>query len=193
VRAWTRTLGTYFERNEKMPRLLIRLLISLVTLIVGVSLSDLSHVEKSPVSTPNQISPVLTVLTGTEAQPQVVCEAPLTFRPLMCALTMRGYDDAFEADDGTCVDVSSERFDSAGKARKEFAKRLASAKEIVERGPVAADGMGQPSGERVVAVYPDHAAVITIRGLWLESMTAASLKHIREAASLRHIREFEKR
>jgi hypothetical protein len=158
-------------------RILFRLLVSLVTFTIGVSIFSLWNVGKDRISTALQTGPAVTepepaILIGRSTPPP---------RPEMHSCGPNGNYHTYWTEDDTEVSESNEWFHSAKKAQKEFAKRLASAKEIVQRGPVAADGIDQPAGERVVAVYGDHAAVITIRGASLESISAPSLSHLRES------------
>jgi hypothetical protein len=151
-----------------MRRLSLRLLVSLLTFAIGITVSGLWLFGNRLFS---------------EMKEESISQQPLTFSSTMHACGPTSNHHTYVASDGVSISLSNEEFPSDKLAAKELQKKLESANEIIERRPEL-DSSGRKMGERVVAMFGNRVVVFRLWGNFLRST---------ESSSLKHILEFEKR
>jgi hypothetical protein len=161
-----------------MRRLSLRLIVALLTFIIGVAISGwwLSHHRTLPKSVQITESDVI---DEPERQPPGF--------PEMHACGPTANFHTYESPDGVLISQSNEGFSSLKRANRELQKRLRIATEIIERGPYLDDN-GRRVGKRVVAVSSGKEGQQRAFILWTDGEILSSI----EASSLRHVLEFEK-
>jgi hypothetical protein len=171
-------LSVALNRNKIMRRITIRLIVAVLTFVIGIGLTTFWFL--------NRHSQPKSMLEVESAAADDLIKQNIEFQSLSTAdgIILNGGNfasQAYQSSDGVKVSDSQEGYPSSERAKEAFNERLKNAVMILERNRKNEDGLEM--GERVVGIFAyggskeKVASIIWLKGSAFYSISSSSLRY----------------